>query len=1684
MFYALLVFVCATFGSGSGTCIRDACENSTQCDTCAVVHAEHYIFELAPYSCYGAVPGFTPPRTGRCEVDRSFALSDAFRAMQVRCRRTRGCCDPTATAAAQLRQCSLHSCRVPTGCTYDGVCVYELDNPAVGNTVSCCDRDDDCPPFAPPHYWDATNVPPGEQLCTRARCNTQERSCVYVRADSCCAADTPDCDTFVNPQARCSRGACVYNAHLSAALGINPYTDAGMSAISAQIAHALSLFGDDPMNRVASTGGRNPLQCESRLAATCGCTRDADCTVFDSPCARATCVVGDAGERRCEVEAIGGPNCCLESVDDCVDLHDSCALPVACDAQATQLHNDGGGGGSSLVPRGELLLPTFACSYVRRELVATCCGGDADCAKLAAENECVRPVCTPVPLSANEPPRRCELSKAGFDFMGGKYRLPCCYTTGDCYADGGELADTLRAAASTQGDAGSCTALVCTGDDTSLVPAMRHKCVPRFYDVCPQVGESVRDATEASAQLSHIVLEGNEDVLPFVSAVSCETPLMLRLDASIDLTETAFQAAPYPGAISVVLDAQAGSAVPNAAARWVDALLAVTAHDTAHLTLAYPAAQRRVTVDDLTPSASIEALFNFASTERTVVRKLDVEVRLFFNATLLAALTNDEQSVGGGGSILKSHVRVHWRDGSLTTLSVQRVFLADTLSVLNCPSGDTIRAETAAVDVQAARLQALEQQFVIAMADTPAPTPPPTPYPTPYPTPEPTFAPYVATCDNSLDTTRHCDALPSTCATGISGTCLTGTGKCLSTVRGNVPIPLAEQRDTGSIFAPILDTNSWCWAQAGECTEASETSCQCRCGCISNDYLSNCVDGPLILSNDPPTLYITPQPTKLPTPLPVLPEPTKYPSPAPTPPTPAPPQCGARSAFCALDATCYLRAPACDETVLTFTVATFPGDTCDSDTLAALSDNMKTAAAAVYAVSNNNYYEISATCEAYSFSVRNTGSSNTTVAAIQADLLNAGSTFLTYVPQLQPGNNGASGAAITQSATTYCVGGCGFERYTACSTYAQCSARECCGCAASSGGYAVCTVSSASITESPTHFPTAAPLVPGTPTNAPTKEPTPYPTPPSPAPTPQPTSENDTQGQYNTDTKSCVSRPFEREVSPNYNDTLYVTYFDVAYAPEEGCLGCAYAFTNDACRPSCVRAQGVDYSYVVNVTLENRDTDSAHTLPEGSNGEGERPAARDGVLVFVEVHGCNEQIDSHKCTSLVIVDDSFEVVPLANAHYVAPSASVHSVHGAAKAFVVARAASLPTFTRLKFQVRVEGCASVQAACFKVTARLVNGRCEKFLDDWRHCRPHMVDNGIEYDYRKCTHSVTTVVRRAETPCLPVCPPLPPSASALSARHDAFVKSQHTLLELDAQTTSLPTVTKPGVVVWHAAPAAWARLSNPDACVHSLTDGLTVGARTAFSCTRPRTPEILRCKDTASPAQVYRYAVNVQNAVGSNSSGVATTISGTLHIETERVPLAVEFNEYDIDEAHVCEDFMAMYAFTKSAAEIKLKVKRVERGDDSVASAQVHYENVAPNASFTAYVYVLLCDSADVVNEPTLLKTVAYVVDESRDEHSNGEAVRCRGLHDNSYARCVSRVEAYTGAVAGAFDCAELALDAETRDLVKCHEGDESVPCAYRVYQSSLHASVALSVTVVTAVAVAVVVLVLWMRYKLR
>ena len=461
-------------------CLVNSCLEDSDCSSCGFVNSTDYVYAQFKYRCQGVSHAMEPGRAdkpGACVIDpRQFSDEDFAKAI-LQCKNGQGhkCCDIRTTPKQQLRHCSRRSCRIATGCSISGQCEYDLSDDSKGNTIDCCDRDEDCPPFSPPAYWDESLASDVSRICERPHCDRNSRTCEYKRAKDCCVADSPDCDKFRLDSSKCTVGACVYDAGIASALNINPFKDEeSMRELSKMsIARNASY-----LRKTLFVAERSPLQCDMRIQSGCECSQHSDCVQFGNDCAVARCELDEQTERRVCVThpTRNAPEHCCKGVsskdaekllsdeelhEQCgAHLQDSCLVPVSCDSHGTRLHDDGTGyGPSSLLPYGDFLLPTYKCSYVRRSGTASCCAYEGDCAELADVNECVLDECRADLFTKK---RRCELNPKGYAFM--KKHLPCCYTDDDC--TGGEYGDKLfrKVAKHFGAESDTCSIMRCTGD--------------------------------------------------------------------------------------------------------------------------------------------------------------------------------------------------------------------------------------------------------------------------------------------------------------------------------------------------------------------------------------------------------------------------------------------------------------------------------------------------------------------------------------------------------------------------------------------------------------------------------------------------------------------------------------------------------------------------------------------------------------------------------------------------------------------------------------------------------------------------------------------------------------------------------------------------------------------------------------------------------------------------------------------------------------------------------------------------------------------------------------------------------------------------------------------------------------------------------------------------------------------
>lgn len=1534
-------------------CVVDKCETHDDCSSCATFSTSaqnsHHIFSGVSYHCeksaFEAVLGalltnetYEAPRYGQCEVSVSDYIEYAKLVNKCEDDRNAKCCDPRGTKSAQMRQCSSKSCRVPTGCTIDGVCIYDTETAKAGNTVGCCSQDSDCPPYDRPNFWDSRDISAIDRICTRPHCERNTHTCVYERAKECCVADTPDCDAFASADAKCTIGACVYDAALSTALRMNPFTEQG-DELYANVMHRV-LQNDAETLRRTYGASVAPLRCESRIEQNCACSSDADCTPMSSRCAKVRCSSGTCVAEAREVPTDGVGACCSSSdtfANECSDVSDPCLVPVSCDASGTVLHaHTESDAKQNTIPHGAALLPSFECRYIRRTLTGDCCASKSDCEAMAAKNQCILGSC-----EGSGHGRQCALNPRGIDFMGGAHKLPCCHTDADCYA--GDVDSLLRAVAV---DAGSCAALECAGASDEVEIAQRHTCIPRMYSPCPALEQSMRFPSVIGAT---------------DACEKCGMPIVVRISAPVQVRRDAHTSklvhfdTEYPQQIVVNL-AFDGAGVVHVH-DWFSSIMVVTLIDKNNPTNIMPKATPLLYKDARSDNG--RGLYKLTYTNFPVfrARSFDFRVTLYINSTSAAKFPKLSQ-----GLHASSNVSITWADESYSVAKLVASY-AETMQKLGC-SKDVVRPAKRSVEQRGDDVDLILSPF--SVAPTFAPSLAPTSAPTYMPTPQPTFNVNHYTgpsCgENELGFDRHCDAFSGACYnSGMTGICVdmvNHPGKCSNTPPFNQlnVIPIEYRRFKLLETPDIVSNFSFCYATAGACQPAFPggphipgTPCNCSCGCMKTasngvDYATECLDGPY---QDPnATSAPTPQPTPQPIPDSVTFAPTLPPRTDPN-----VTQCGELSipSPCAPSATCETRNSTCN---------------------------------------------------------------------------------------------------ITLSA---CVGGCApFFVVDSCTTDADCTFRDCCGCYDGSS-YSACVVTPLSMTPAPSAAPpTLPPPTFGPPTPPPTL-PTPAPTPPLP-PSPPPTPPPPNSGQAAANGKGCKvgAKPWSGPVFPPYNDTLANTTVTLQPASPATCLGSSLDFVGETCRDTCQEFVPNNRHFSVPYEVVVRNFDLYRNLPEG-----ELRLARDGFLVHVEATSCGP---AQKCFSIVGVNTSIAVDPYATyerdfAGRNLPHFSEHTGHGS-HVSVLFRATYLPKSdtagvpTEFRFTVRIEGCAATVSKddtsvsqCINVKARIVTGRCEQLIERWLRCAKNQypapnTTNQYMHDYRKCIDFVEDVHVAGNGSLAPfyVCPTPPPyvMSTTLNTRLSNVV--------IGPQAANYSTAAG-GIVVDIEPSVTHMSQSEVGSCVTDPDTGLDDEFSRRFKCAvddsdahfNAISKRVVRCDELDTLVTVARAEIRLYNEPGVSP----VTASGVLH-----TALAVAN-----PTSPVCRRTVSLYRMViPSGASAEVLGHPRAHSDDS-NSAIISFSDIAPGDTLTVYVYTLYCNPTDKNTIITLTAAIDSTdgVLQSYGNFTCGSNARCR-----QKAVFKSLTPAHVSNLT--FTCAEI-----TSDSVDCETATSA--CSYDpIYIGSLGAPI--------------------------
>lgn len=264
-----------------------------------------------------------------------------------------------------LEMCSRKRCRLPIGCSTQGVCQY--DESALRVDAPCCLVDSDCP-----HYSEIEDdVSAFEMQCFEANCVAN--TCVYSAASECCLADA-DCDSaglglaqceryFCNPDANqcqrrtvegcscsaddqcgdvavdpchtplCSNGACTTAPDLilgTAKPGCCAAAETALADCNAgQVCDAAD--GCSTSTQIIGAFTYAPVySCQFKPTSQSGCcSTDSPCSQLSqmSECVASAC---DTTINQCQLNDVtpGGVPCCYELAD----CYDSCAGTALCDA--------------------------------------------------------------------------------------------------------------------------------------------------------------------------------------------------------------------------------------------------------------------------------------------------------------------------------------------------------------------------------------------------------------------------------------------------------------------------------------------------------------------------------------------------------------------------------------------------------------------------------------------------------------------------------------------------------------------------------------------------------------------------------------------------------------------------------------------------------------------------------------------------------------------------------------------------------------------------------------------------------------------------------------------------------------------------------------------------------------------------------------------------------------------------------------------------------------------------------------------------------------------------------------------------------------------------------------------------------------------------------------------------------
>lgn len=664
----------------------------------------------------------------------------------------------------------------------------------------------------------------------------------------------------------------------------------------------------------------------------------------------------------------------------------------------------------------------------------------------------------------------------------------------------------------------------------------------------------------------------------------------------------------------------------------------------------------------------------------------------------------------------------------------------------------------------------------------------------------------------------------------------------------------------------------------------------------------------------------------------------------------------------------------------------------------------------------------------------------------------------------------------------FCEGGCGLGGTYNCTLNSHCTSHTCCGCDAGSGlGYFDCIVAPLAGTPSPTPNPTAPPTPTFSPSPVPTKLPTKMPTAvPTAPPTPVPTPLNN--GETNTELRRCADKPWigpwiGDAVIPslsNYSDFVPNTKVTVE-AVAGACEGCARQFVSGSqCIGKCILGQGTHFSVPFNVTLENWD--KVHTLPRGDDG-----TQREGVIMLVNVTLLKVNNDPKStCVTISPVLNSIEISPPeVDAGFPAPNRrpgfSAHRAIDSTHAFIVFRTPILPRMpvdslvpTRIEFQVRIEGCASLFNATakqlFRIEARLVTGACDELVDRWIHCfkNPYPAPNTTNqyvYDYRQCVDGHVdeySVAQTGNSPygpnCAQNCPPTPAPTLPITMS-GRLLENRDSLIEPQLAVFNASSYAERGVVVAIVEDEK-ARLESSEAnvCARNVADpsrGLVASLANRFLCSvdnkypKGKTFEAERavhhCYDSDHRVNVMRYPVDIHNV---NPTSGDETISG-------RMKLKVQRKSYDPAYKQVCSDFYALYKFvTTSSATVD--VISVSAGDDH-NEIVFEYRGIASNEFLRVYIYLLICDNTDYDLLPIEIRISASVEDIDYESSNGVEPASVRGRDSYTFNITDVSIDDYDE-----FDCNELQLSethscsgaelAGTSDN-RC-AGQTDLPCAHR------------------------------------